>query len=172
MKKNIILFLLAIFWLAWLTAGIFVFAFLCTQSEAKWKDTYISPQYVQYCEEIGKRYNVQPEFLESFIEAESSGIPTASNGNCKGLMQVYEAVHRDRMKRLGISNLYDPYQNILVGTDILVELFERYGDDTAKIVMMYNGSSDAKWRAADWNFTDYANKVLNRAAELERLHNK
>ena len=136
------------------------------------EDTYIKPEYVQYCEQIGAMKNIQPEFLEAFIEYESSGNPNARNGKCLGLCQVYEDVHRDRMRRLGVSNLYDPYGNILVAADILVDLFETYGDDTALIVMMYNGSSDAKRRAENWNFTDYANKVLNRAAELERLHGK
>ena len=136
------------------------------------EDTYISPVYVQYCEEIGARYRIQPEFLEAFIEAESSGIPTASNGSCHGLCQVYTAVHRDRMKRLGVSDIFDPYSNILVAADILTELFDTYGDDTAMIVMMYNGSSDAKRRAESWFFTDYANKVLNRTQELEALHGK
>ena len=139
---------------------------------ARGNDTWIDPQYVQYCEEIGVMYGVQPEFIESFIEAESSGNPNAKNGDCVGLMQVYGTVHQDRMRRLGVTNLYDPRNNILGGTDLIVSLFEQYGDDTAKIVMMYNGSSDAKERAANFNFTDYANKVLNRAAELERLHNK
>ena len=146
--------------------------FLCSIARAESKDTWIDPSYVKICEEVGARKNISPEFLEAFIEAESSGVPTASNGNCKGLMQVYESVHRGRMQKLGVSNLYDPRGNIEVGSDILIELFETYGDDTAKVVMMYNGSRDAKERAANWNFTDYANKVLNRAAELERLHGK
>lgn len=135
-------------------------------------DTYIPQEYVTYCEEIGELKHISPEFLESFIEAESSGNPNANNGKCKGLMQVYESVHRGRMAKLGVTNIYDPYSNILVGSDILVELFETYGDDTAKVVMMYNGSSNAKDRAASGNFTDYCNKVLNRTRELEIIHGK
>ena len=59
-----------------------------------------------------------------------------------------------------------------MAADLLTELFDRYGDDTAKVVMMFNGSSDAKARAEQGDFTGYANKVLNRAYELETLHNK
>lgn len=153
MKKIIALILFAI----WFSAGLAATAVLATMARG---DTYISPEYVRYCEEIGERYHIQPEFIESFIEAESSGVPTASNGNCKGLMQVYEAVHRDRMKRLGVTNLYDPYQNILVGTDILVELFERYEDDTALIVAMYNGQSDARRRTENFDFAAYTKKFF------------
>lgn len=139
---------------------------------ARGNDTWINPRYVQYCEEIGAMYGVQPEFLESFIEAESSGVPTAVNGNCKGLMQVAENVHRDRMKKLGVTNLYDPRSNILVGTDLIVELFERYGDDCALVVSMYNGQSDARKRVENFDFSAYTKKVLDRAYELERIHGK
>lgn len=135
-------------------------------------DTYIPPEYVQYCEEVGEEFSISPEFLESFIEAESSGDYRATNGKCKGLMQIYEAIHREDMKALGITDIYDPRSNIRLGAYIIVNLFEQYGDDTAKIVMMYNGTSNAKQRAADWNFTDYANKVMDRARELEIIHGK
>ena len=60
----------------------------------------------------------------AIVEAESSGKADARNGGCIGLMQVYEKYHKDRMKRLGVTDLYDPYSNILVGTDILMELAE------------------------------------------------
>ena len=136
------------------------------------EDTYISPVYVRYCEEIGARYHVSPEFLEAFIEAESSGNPNASNGSCFGLCQVYASVHKDRMRKLGVSNIYDPYGNILVATDLLVELFNTYGDDAALVVHMYNGDSKAKQKTESLNFSAYANKVLNRARELEELHGK
>lgn len=144
---------------------------LAVTSTAEGDDTYIPPEYVNYCGEIGARYNVSPEFLESFIEAESSGNPNARNGHCKGLCQIYEDAHRDRMKRLGVSDVYDPRSNILVAADILVELFEQ-SDDAAWVCMAFNGSSDAKRRAEDFNFTDYADKVLDRARELEILHGK
>ena len=132
----------------------------------------INPEYMKYCEEVGEEYGIQPEFLESFIEAESSGNSRATNGNCKGLMQVHETVHRQRMRDMGITDIYDPKSNIRLGASIIVDLYEQYGDDTAKVVMMYNGSSDAKVRAANFNFTAYADKVLNRAAELEEIHGK
>lgn len=151
---------------------LFILMLIPCQIATAAEDTYIDPAYVLICEEVGAEYNIQPEFLESFIEAESSGNPRADNGSCKGLMQVYEAVHRGRMRQMGITDIYDPKSNIRLGASILADLFERYGDDTAKIVMMYNGSSDAKRRAAEWNFTDYADKVMNRAIELEGLHGK
>ena len=60
-------------------------------------DTYIAEEYQDYCEEIGEMYCVCPELLMAMIETESSGNPDATNGTCKGLMQVSEKWHKDRM---------------------------------------------------------------------------
>lgn len=135
------------------------------------QDTWIDPDYVKYAEEAGKEFGIQPELIESIIEHESSGKANASNGNCKGLMQVYESVHRDRMRRFGVSNLCDPKGNIRVACSILVELFEK-NDDCAWVMMSYNGSSDAKRRAENFDFTKYARSVMDRAYELETIHGK
>ena len=133
--------------------------------------TYIDKEYIEYAEEISEIYNVCPELIFSIIEHESSGNPNAKNGNCLGLMQVSEKWHQDRMERLGVESLFDPYGNILVATDYLVELFERYGD-VDMVLMTYNGSSDAKERWDNGTPTKYATSVIERSMELEMLHGK
>lgn len=134
-------------------------------------DTYINPEYIAICENVGAEFGISPELLESIMEHESSGNRYARNGNCKGLMQVYESVHAQRMAKLGVSDLYDPEGNVRVAASILVELFER-SDDCAWVLMSYNGSSDAKRRAESFDFTDYAKSVMARAYELEEIHGK
>lgn len=135
-------------------------------------DTYIKPEYVGYCEEIGARYHLSPELLEALIETESSGDPRAENNGCVGLCQVSETYHAKRAAGLGVTDLYDPYGNILVAADYIISLYEEYGDDTALVLMKYNGSSDAVTRAYGGDFTKYANAIINRAQELERAHGK
>lgn len=49
------------------------------------------------------------------------------DGHSIGYMQIYEECHRDRMERLNVTDLTNPYQNVLVGIDYLSELIERYG---------------------------------------------
>ena len=107
----------------------------------------------------------------AMIEAESSGNPDATNGNCKGLMQVSEKWHTDRMNRLGVSNIYDPYGNILVATDYLFELFEKYGD-VGLVLDVYNGNSKAMYNSENGILSDYANKILARSEQLERINGK
>lgn len=104
----------------------------------------------------------------AIIEHESSGQADVENCGCKGLMQIYEKYHRDRMERLGVEDLYDPYGNILVGCDYLAELFNEY-EDMSVVLMKYNGTSDALIRIYEER-TEYAESIMKRTMELERLH--
>jgi hypothetical protein len=77
------------------------------------RETWISDNAYAYCEQIGSQYNICPELLMAIIETESSGQAYATNGNCIGLMQVSSRYHGGRMQKLGVSNLYEEYDNIL-----------------------------------------------------------
>ena len=152
----------------------FVLAFLlcCIATDSKENDTYISEEYQQYCVEIGNMYGICPELLMAMIESESSGNPNAQNGSCKGLLQVSEKWHADRMKKLGVANICDPYGNILVATDYISELAEKY-EDVGMVLMVYNGDSMAKdYLNGTANLSKYAEKILARSEVLERIHGK
>ena len=135
------------------------------------EDTYIEPEYQEHCNEIGEMYGICPELLMAMIESESSGNPKAENGSCKGLLQVSERWHKDRMERLGVTDIYDPYGNILVAADYLLELFEKY-EDVAYALDVYNGNSKAAYNYEDGIMSNYATKILTRSEKLERLHGK
>ncbi len=128
-------------------------------------------EWRDYIEIVGEEYGICPELIEAVIEQESSWHPDAVNGACIGLMQINPAYHADRMERLGVEDLLDPYDNILVGTDFLAELAREYGDLYA-VLMYYNAGYDGlrDWRAG--KYSDYAIAVSERAAELERAHGK
>ncbi len=124
-----------------------------------------------YCEEIGRQYGICPELLEAIMESESSGNPKAENGNCKGLMQINVKYHQNRMSRLGVTDIYDARSNILLAADYLAELFMEYGD-MGTVLMMYNGSRNALDRGVQADYTEYAEKIIRRSEQLERLHRK
>ena len=138
---------------------------------AKGNDTYIKHQYQEYCKIIGDKYNVSPELLMAMIERESSGNADAENGGCIGLMQIYEKYHKDRMERLGVTDLYNPFCNIMVATDYLMELAEKY-EDLGYVLDLYNGNSKAKYNAENGILSDYAASILERSAELENVRGK
>lgn len=127
--------------------------------------------WIDYIEVIAEEKNICPELIEAIIEQESSWDPKAKNGDCIGLMQVSLKWHRDRMERLGVSDLLDPYDNILVGIDYLAELFEKY-EDPALVLMIYNGDCKFPRCLETGEMSEYASKILERSAELERLHGK
>jgi soluble lytic murein transglycosylase-like protein len=124
-----------------------------------------------YCEEIGELYGVCPELLMSIIEHESSGNKYAENGSCKGLMQVSVRWHADRMEKLGVTDIYDEYGNILVATDYISELREDY-EEVSYVLDVYNGNSKATYNYENGILSVYAKSVLERSAELERLRGK
>ena len=127
--------------------------------------------WLDYIEIVCQDKHIYPELVEAIIEAESSWNPKAQNGDCIGLMQVSESWHLDRMERLGVTDLTDPYDNILVGVDYLSELFERY-EDVGDVLMKWNGDSKLSEYLETGELSEYAEKVLERSAELERLHGK
>ena len=135
------------------------------------KDTWICEKYQQYICEVSKEYGVCPELIMAIVEKESSGKADAENEGCIGLMQVSEKWHADRMERLGVTDIYDPYGNILVGTDYFMELAAEY-EDTYTVLHVYNGTADAVAKAESGDYTDYAKEIIERAAVLERVHGK
>lgn len=154
--------------------GILVLALAVTAMEVNAYGAHaeLPQEYVRYCEEIGQAYHICPELLEAVIESESGGDPDAvGNLGETGLMQIDPKHHRDRVKRLGVHDLSNPRGNILAGTDYLAELFELY-EDPGTALMAYNGTKDAIERGRRGDYTDYAEKVIKRAAQLERLHKK
>lgn len=134
-------------------------------------DTYLSKEIQGYCVEIGEMYCVQPELLMAIIETESSGDVNAQNGDCIGLMQISTKYHKVRAEHLNAYDMWDTYNNILIACDYLAELLEEHGD-IAYCLDIYNGNSQAKYNYENGIMSEYATKVLERSAELERLHGK
>lgn len=84
-------------------------------------------QVYTYC--VCKQYGVRYDLVVALIEKESGYKfdKVGDDGHSIGYMQIYEECHRDRMERLNVTDLTNPYQNVLVGIDYLSELIERYG---------------------------------------------
>ena len=132
-------------------------------------DTYISRQAYDACVKYANEYCICPELVMAIIERESTGNPNAANGDCKGLMQISEKWHVDRMEMLGVTDIYDTVGNIQVGVDYLSELFLKY-EDVATVLMVYHGEKGAVEKARRGEISDYAKGILERSQELEMLH--
>ena len=136
------------------------------------EDTYLSDEIREVCIKYGDEYNICPELLMAIIEKESRGNPDVENGSCKGLMQINIIFQKDRMKLLGVKDIFCIDGNIRIGADYLAELIAE-NDDVYYVLMAYNmGSEKAKKLYEQDIFSKYAVSVSNRAAEIERAKGK
>jgi soluble lytic murein transglycosylase-like protein len=130
------------------------------------------PEEIQEtCNKYGEEYNICPELIMAIIERESAGNPDAKNGSCKGLMQISDRWHTERMERLEVTDIYDIDGNIHVGTDYLAELFQEYGE-VSTVLMVYHGEENAVKKSKSGQVSKYADGILTRSEELERRHGK
>lgn len=72
-----------------------------------------------------ERYDVPEDRIRAVIGAESNGDPNAvSRAGAQGLMQLMPGTQRD----LGVTDPFDPAQNVDAGTRYLSHLHDRFGD--------------------------------------------
>lgn len=123
-------------------------------------------QIDKWIEEICLDFNVDPYLVKSIVYQESRYKPDAEYLGCVGLMQLSIKWHSARAKELGVTDLYDPKGNILVGVDYLSRLFSNYSDP-GLVLMIYNMGTDRALSIFEkGELTEYAETVLNRAEKL------
>ncbi len=137
----------------------------------KENEIVIPEDVILLCETAGQVFNIEPELLEAICWVESTCNPNAVNGPCKGIMQISEQWHRERMKRLGVTSIFDKAGNIMVGADYLNELHGQYQNDVCAL-MVFNGDSRVGEYAKNGKSSEYANKVLFIADTLKTAHGK
>lgn len=121
---------------------------------------------IETCEEKG----IDPAIVMAMIDKESKFTIdiVGDKGRSFGLMQIQPRWHEERMKRLGVTDLLDPYQNVTVGIDILGELLES-GKSLEWALMAYNGGyAHANRHIEAGTLSSYASGVLELAGEIER----
>lgn len=128
------------------------------------------PEEVQiYTHEICEQYGIPAEIIFAMMQRESRFDSNAigDEGLSFGYMQVMEKWHKDRMNRLGVDDLLDPEENILVAVDYLSELYERYGNMTCALMAYNCGPSTAKkmWDSGIWS-TKYSEEVLKSSEQI------
>jgi soluble lytic murein transglycosylase-like protein len=97
------------------------------------------------------RYGVPVSWVQAVISVESNWNPNAYNANdpggARGLMQIIEPTAR-AYGVTDLSTLFDPTVNIDVGTHLLGDLRQRYGDDFQAVYSAYNSGSATLWQTS------------------------
>ena len=90
--------------------------------------------------ENASQHSLHPDFVRAVIQAESGFNPRArSVKGAMGLMQLMPATASD----YGVTNPYDPVQNIRAGVRYLKSLLVRFGNDVSLALAAYNAGPRA-----------------------------
>ena len=96
--------------------------------------------YAPYVEEAARQYDIPEPFIKAIIRVESNFTYRAvSSVGAQGLMQLMPATGRE----LGVTDPFDPRQNILGGARLLRLLANRHRGDIVKVLSSYCAGSGA-----------------------------
>lgn len=97
-------------------------------------------QLIDIINEAAVEYELDPDLLKAVIIQESSGNPDAvSKSGAKGLMQLMD----DTAEELGVTNIFDPKENIFAGARYLKGLLIRNKGDLKLSLASYNAGPGA-----------------------------
>ncbi len=81
-------------------------------------------KYQDIISEASEKYGVPENIIKGIITAESAGKSDAKSAvGAKGLMQLMDGTAKD----LGVTNSYDPQQNIMAGTKYIKQQIDKFG---------------------------------------------
>lgn len=131
-------------------------------------DIQIPEDLQHYTQDVCEEYGVSYPLVIAIMKKESEFLPDAvSATNDYGIMQINGGNHEWLEKTLGVTDWFDPRQNILAGIYILSQ-FNEY-EDVHQILMSYNcGPSGAKklWAEGVYH-TAYSRSVVEILDGLE-----
>ena len=90
--------------------------------------------------DAASKFGLNPALLKAVIVHESGGNPKAvSRDGAKGLMQLIDST----AKMMGVTDPFNPIENIMGGAKYLSQLMSRFGGDIDKAIASYNAGPGA-----------------------------
>lgn len=102
--------------------------------------TVLQQRYGPLVEKVAREHQVDPALLNAVITVESAFNPKAvSNKGAVGLMQIMPSIAR----RYGVTDRYDPVENVRAGAGYLSDLMQRFNGDISLALAAYNAGEEA-----------------------------
>lgn len=122
-------------------------------------------KYEKYFQAAADAYDVPVNLIKAMAKAES-GLNARAVSRCgaKGLMQLMPATARS----MGVSDPFDPAQNIMGGTKYLRKLLDMFNGDVSKTIAAYNAGPGTikKYGGVLPSQKKYVSKVLQYADSM------
>lgn len=97
-------------------------------------------EYENYFQIASETYQIPENLLKAVAKAESDFNPTAvSHCGAQGIMQLMPSTAR----ALGVTNAFDPAQNIMGGAKYLRQMLDTFNGDVSKALAAYNAGPNA-----------------------------
>jgi len=134
-------------WLVWVVVALMAFWIYGLYRSSKTPTSRLRPaqqatvvtQYDSLINETAGRYGVDANLVKAVIQHESGFNPQAVGPKGeKGLMQLMP----DTITRYGVSDPFDPRQNIDGGSHYLADLLKKYGGNTEAALAAYNAGEE------------------------------
>lgn len=130
-------------------------------------------QYMEYVQEASQKYGMPVNLILGIMKAESNfDNGCVSSAGASGLMQLMP----ETAEEVGVTDRFDPQQNILGSVEYITKLVDRYNGDVKLALAAYNtgpgkiarygvtSSDSAEYYAnVPQSIRDYADRVLNYA---------
>lgn len=124
----------------------------------------ITPDINSIISSASTRYGVSSDLITAVILKESNGNPNAvSSANAQGLMQLMPSTAQS----LGVTNIFDPVQNINAGTQYLAMLINKYQGDISKALAAYNFGPGNVDKGKSWpsETVNYVSNILSQIGD-------
>ncbi|MBP1961436.1 lytic transglycosylase domain-containing protein [Paenibacillus aceris] len=121
-----------------------------------WSQSSSTVQFDPYIQEASAKYGVDQSLVKAVIQQESDfNHQAVSPAGAKGLMQLMDGTGRG----LGVTNPFDPQQNVDAGTHFLSNLIQKYNGNEGVALAAYNAGPGRIDRLGIKNDQDLSNKL-------------
>jgi hypothetical protein len=120
----------------------------------------VNASIVNLLDQAASRYGVDPNLAVSVAQQESGGNPNAvSSVGAQGVMQLMPQT----AAALGVSNPFDPVENIDAGVRFLSQLIQQFGGDVQLALAAYNWGPG---NVAKYGYSNWPAQTVNYVASI------